>query len=144
MATTGETMSFLSERCGLDTPLPGFAVENHGEVFAKWLALIEAGSLKPPFHVTHVDAHGDLSLGEIGYKHILTELVHLPPKERPVAAAARVGDGDYLAYALACRWVSDLDYVYNDGGGSDVHPYFSGELRSGGQLDDPSGRAHRS
>lgn len=116
-------MSFLVERCGLDAPLPGFAVENHGEVFDKWRALIEAGRLQPPFHVIHVDAHGDLSMGEIGYKKILTELVHLPLEDRP-AAAVRVGDGDYLAYAIGCRWLGDLDYVYTEGGGGDVHAYF--------------------
>jgi hypothetical protein len=122
--TKDETMSFLVDRCGLDAPLPEFAVENHREVFGKWRALIDAGRLQPPFQVTHVDAHGDLSMGEIGYKHILTELVHLPLEDRPAAAAARVGDGDYLAYAIGCRWLSDLDYVYNKGGGGDVHAYF--------------------
>jgi hypothetical protein len=122
--TTDAAMSFLRERCGLDGPLPGFAVERHGGVFGKWQALIEAGQLQTPFHVTHVDAHGDLSMGEIGYKHVLTELVHLPLRNRPAAAAARVGDGDYLAYAIGCRWLRDLDYVYNEGGGGDVHPYF--------------------
>lgn len=122
--TRDKTMSFLVDRCGLKAQLPGFAVENHGEVFGKWRSLIEAGRLHPPFHVTHVDAHGDLSMGEIGYKHVLTELVHLPPERRPATAAARVGDGDYLAHAIGCRWINDLDYVYNRGGGSDVHPYF--------------------
>jgi hypothetical protein len=63
-------------------------------------------------------------MGEIGYKHILSELVHLPAEDRPATAAARVGDGDYLAYAIGCRWVSELGYVYNEGGGDDVHAYF--------------------
>ena len=122
--TKDDTLSFLVDGCGLNAPLPGFAVERHGEVFGKWRELIEAGRLQTPFHVTHVDAHGDLSMGEIGYKHILTELVRLPAEDRPAAAAARVGDGDYLAYAIGCRWVSELDYVYNEGGGGDVHAYF--------------------
>jgi hypothetical protein len=91
--TRDYTLSFLADRCGLSAPLPGFAVERHGEVFGKWRALIEAGRLQTPFHVTHVDAHGDLSMSEIGYKHILTELVHLPAEDRPAAAATRVGDG---------------------------------------------------
>ncbi len=122
--TRDETMSFLADQCRLKNPLPGFAIDNHREVFDKWRALIEDGTLHPPFHVTHVDAHGDLSMGEIGYKHILTELVHLPPECRPAAAARRISDGDYLAYAIACRWINELDYVYNRGGGSDVHAYF--------------------
>lgn len=36
------------------------------------------------------------------------------------------GSGDrwrYLAYAIGCRWISDLVYVFCPGGGDDVHPY---------------------
>lgn len=134
--TSDDATSFLREQCLLDHPVPGFAVEHHGEVFGRWKALIEAGSLRPPFHVTHVDAHADLSMGEIGYHYLLTELVHMPICERSDAALQKAGDGDYLAFAIGCRWVRDLAYVYNAGGGSDVHPYlwadfdrFSGSIR---------------
>lgn len=77
-----DAMRFLRDRCRLDEALPGSAVEHHGQVFAKWRQLIVDGVLTPPFHVTHVDAHGDLSFGEIGYQALLTEVLHLPVDER--------------------------------------------------------------
>lgn len=133
--TSGDATAFLRERCLLDRPVPGFAVERHGEVLRRWSALIDAGFLRAPFHVTHVDAHADLSMGEIGYKYLLTELVHMPVDERPEAALQQTGDGDYLAFAIGCRWVHDLVYVYNEGGGSDVHPYLWEDFdRFGGSV----------
>ena len=106
-------------------PLPGFAVERHGEVFGKWRELIEAGRLQTPFHVTDVDAHGDLSMGEIGYKHILTELVRLPAEDRPAAAAAASGTGRGLPRLRDRLSLGERTRLrLNEGGGGDVHAYF--------------------
>lgn len=118
-----QAMSFLRDRCRLDAARPGAAVEHHREVFTKWQHLIAAGILEVPFHVTHVDAHADLSYGEIGYQYVLTTLVHMPVEQRARAAATRVTSGDYLAHAIGCRWVADVVYVFCPGGGDDVHPY---------------------
>jgi len=121
-------LEFLTNRCGLDGPLPGFAVEHHGELFARWRTAIEARLLVPPFHVTHADAHADLGLGDAGYMYLMSELLYKPPAERrhpdggTLGADYSVGDGNYLAFAAACRWISDLVYVFNDGG-DDVLAY---------------------
>lgn len=75
----------------------------------------------PPFHVTHVDAHADLGLGDAGYVYLLTELLRKRPEERqnPIVGPSGLNDGNHLAFAIACRWISDLVYVYGQGGGSD-------------------------
>lgn len=116
-----EAVDFLRERCGLHTRLPGFVTENHGELFPLWRGAIEAGALLPPFHVTHVDAHADLGLGDAGYVYLLTELLGLPPDQRthPRTGNGGLNDANHLAFAIACRWISELTYVYGEGGGSD-------------------------
>jgi hypothetical protein len=117
-----EAIGFLEDNCLLTKPLPGFAVENHREHFAKWRTAIDAGVLKPPFHVTHVDAHADLGLGEYGYAYLMTSLLYEDPADRayPVEGDDHLDDGSFLAFAIACRWLSDLTYVFGEGGGDDV------------------------
>jgi hypothetical protein len=68
--------------------------------------------LQAPFHVTHVDAHADLGLGDAGYMHLLTDLMFRAPQDR-LNPGKHLEDGNYLAFALGCRWLSGLDYVYN-------------------------------
>jgi hypothetical protein len=116
-----EALGFLRGRCGLQEPLPGFVTENHGDLFYEWRTAIAAGLLVPPFHVTHVDAHADLGLGDAGYLYLLNELLLVSPEERTDPPRDNLGltDGNHLAYAVACRWIAELDYVYCPGGGSD-------------------------
>ena len=97
--------------------MPGVAVERHGEVFAHWRDAIDRGVLEPPFSVTHVDAHADLGLGDSGYIYLLTELVFQPLEARrfPRVGHDAFTDGNWLSFAVACRWISDLMYVYNTG-----------------------------
>lgn len=84
---------------------------------------IDAGTLDAPFSLTHVDAHADLGLGDAGYVDLLTRVVHQPPEER-VRPGDALDDGNFLAFAAACRWLSELTYVYNhEGGGSDLLTY---------------------
>jgi hypothetical protein len=124
-----EVRSFLDRQCGVSAPLPGFITENHGELFPLWRDAIDAGVLVPPFHVTHVDAHADLGLGDTSYVYILTSLLLKSPEERryPVTSAedawGGLGDGNHLAFAVANRWISELDYVFSEGGGDDLAPY---------------------
>jgi hypothetical protein len=119
--------AFLETQCKLTKKVPGFAVEHHGEVFSRWREAIDAGVLEPPFSVTHVDAHADLGLGDIGYVYVLTELVFEPVEARRFPRVGEVGftDGNWLTFAVACGWVSDLTYVFNgkDGRPNDVMPY---------------------
>jgi len=120
-----EVVSFLRDRCGVRDPLPGLAVENHGELFSVWRDAIEAGALVAPFRVTHVDAHADLGLGDTGHRYLLTELLYAEPQDRrhPRTGSDGLGDGTYLAFAIACRWVAEIEYVFPAGGGDDLHPY---------------------
>lgn len=108
-----KVLSFLESNCGLSGPLPGFAVEHHGELFFRWRDAIEGEFLVPPFHVTHVDAHADLGMGDSGSIYLLTELLCQRPDARddPKVGDDGLGDGNYLAFAIANRWVSQVIYV---------------------------------
>lgn len=110
-----ETLDLLHSRCGLTGRLPGFVVEHHGEMFACWRDAIDAGTLRVPFHVTHVNAHADLGLGDDGYVHLLADVVWREPEDRRDPGKA-LNDGNYLAFAIGCRWLAGLDYVYNRDG----------------------------
>jgi hypothetical protein len=121
-------MEFLEDQCSLTGPLPGLVVENHGEAFAGWRSQIEAGAWPVPFRVTRVDAHADLGNGDAGFVYLMGELLFSEPSERtypwgadhPESPAYGLGDGNFLAFAAACRWIAELDYVFNDEGGDDV------------------------
>lgn len=115
-------MKFLREQCGLVKRLPGVVTENHGDLFARWRDAIDGSVLEPPFHVTHLDAHADLGQGDGGYVYLLTSLLFEPPENRAhpkVDGQRGLTDGNWLLFAIGCRWVADLIYVYGEGGGSD-------------------------
>lgn len=118
---------FIRDGCGVTQKLPGFITEKHDELFPRWHRAIDQGILTPPFHVTHIDAHADLGLGDCGYKYLMTELLFQDPDTRPGAVSptgrAAIAEGNFLLYAVACRWISDLTYVFGEGGGSDELPY---------------------
>lgn len=117
-----EAFAFLEKQCGLTTSLPGFVVDHHGELFPLWRHAISQASLKTPLDVTHVDAHADLGLGDYGFKYLMTDLLFQPPEARldPPTGFSGLGDGNWLAFAIAARWLSSLTYVYNDDGGNDI------------------------
>jgi hypothetical protein len=108
-----KVLSFLRCNCGLDGPLPGFTVEHHGDLFFRWRNAIEEGLLEPGFHVTHVDAHADLGSGDLGCDYLLTEFLREPPHKRhsPKTGDDGLGDGNYLAFAIANGWIDELTYV---------------------------------
>ena len=111
-----EAVNFLVQRCRLRGSLPGFVVENDGDLFPLWRSAIKKKELEAPFHLTHVDAHADLGLGDSGYVHLMSDVLFRPVEERDDANAGvgGLGDGNWLAFALACRWISDLVYVFNE------------------------------
>ncbi len=82
----------------------------------------ELGQLVPPFHVTHVDAHADLGLGDSGYRYLLSEVLALDVEGRsnPKTGEGAMDHGNFLAFAIACRWIAELTYVFCPGGGDDV------------------------
>jgi len=101
---TDDALAFLTERCGLRRALPGFVTENHGELFPRWRSAIADQLLVPPFHVTHVDAHADLGLGDAGYRYLLTDLLFQEVKDRQdplVGPTTGLNDGNHLAFAIA-------------------------------------------
>lgn len=115
--STDRVREFLETQCGLDAnrPVPAKKVETHDEVFDCWLTAIQLGELRPPFEVVHVDAHADLGMGDSGYVFLLTRLLSLPPTERPAnvrpTGVRGMCAGNYLAFAIACRWIDSLTYV---------------------------------
>lgn len=129
-----KVLTFLESQCLVAEPLPGFAVEHHGELFFRWRDAIDAGLLRPPFHVTHVDAHADLGLGDYGYFYLLSELLHDPIEGRrdPKVGDDGLGDGNYLAFAIANQWISELTYAiggrYENSDDEMGHPWTPGDL----------------
>lgn len=93
----------------------GAVVQSHHEVFYEWKTLIEKDELSVPFKVVHVDAHSDLGLGSLSFTYLHSQFLSLDVNDRP---NARQGDdgvnfGSFLAFALGCRWISELDFVVN-------------------------------
>lgn len=131
-----EAREFLRGPCGLDGKLPGWVIEHHDEAFARWRDAIEGGQLAPPFHVTHLDAHADLGLVDSGYVHLITDVMHRPVHERsaPAVVEPAIAFGNWLAFAVACQWISDLDYVFPPGGGSDMLGFHMSDDFAGLQM----------
>ena len=109
-----QVREFLEKHCGLSLqrPIPGKLVKHHDEAFVWWRDLIEQGDLTPPFEIVHVDAHSDTGFNP-GDRYLMTELLHLPPEERthPRSGWMGMNAGNYLCFAVACRWVSKIVFV---------------------------------
>lgn len=120
-----ETRAFLEEKCGLSklNPVKGRVIKHHDEAFFFWRELINKNLLEPPFEVIHVDAHADLGLGDASWAYILSDLLSLPPAERinpKTNGMYGLGFGNYLAFSIACRWISHLTFV--------LHPKWENDL----------------
>lgn len=103
---------FLEQKCGLSIKAPtrGRMLEHHDGVFNFWHTLIEAGSLRIPFELTHVDAHPDLWVG--GGLYLRTELLLFDPKIMlAMVSKKRLHPGNYLTFAIAYGWISALAWV---------------------------------
>lgn len=132
--------AFLEDQCGLSTlcKIPGRVVSHHDGAFWFWKQLIGAGSLSCPFDVVHVDAHADLGLGDAGYLYLMTSVLALPPEERdmPLSGPKGINAGNYLSFAIACRWISSLTYVVHPASRNDLMPYhFHGFDPQSGMLE---------
>jgi hypothetical protein len=109
---------YLICRCGLrrEDRTPGKLVRYHHEVFDCWRKLIVANRLSPPFHVTHLDSHADMGMGDASCEYIMGELLHLCLDRR---REPKRGDwdglleGNWISFALACRWIAELKYVHH-------------------------------
>jgi hypothetical protein len=115
-----ETREYLINRCGLREghKVPGAIATEHHELFDNWRALIEHGVLRAPFDLTHVDSHADLSMGfgDASLHYIMTELLHEPIEARTMpkrGGGYGLSEGNYLTFAVACRWIARLTYVHH-------------------------------
>ena len=62
--------------------------------------------------------------------------MHPPVEDRskPEVVQPALNLGNWLAFAVACQWLSDLDYVFGEGGGSDTLHFYMTDDRGGLQL----------
>jgi len=109
---------YLTQCCNLrkDVPLPGDVVRYHHELFDRWKFLIDSGKLHVPFHLTHLDSHADMGMGDGSSGYISGELLHREPIDRH--EPKRGGhdgllEGNFVSFAVACRWISSIDYVHH-------------------------------
>lgn len=122
-----EVRTFLESQCGLSRgqPIPGRVVEHHDEAFDFWGELVSGGQLDVPFEVVHIDAHSDLGNGDIGYMYMMPEFLHIEPADRPrLIDRSLVKFGNYLAFAIGCRWISKLTYVRHPEASDDLPTYY--------------------
>jgi hypothetical protein len=115
--TAEETERFLEVQCGLSqvSPVEGRVIVHHHEAFHFWHELTDSGKLRTPFEVVHVDSHADLGFGDAGWAYLMGELLSLPLDRRsaPKEGFGGLNAGNFLAFALACRWLASLTYVHH-------------------------------
>ncbi len=117
-------VKFLEENCGLskNNKIPGKFGTEHYEAFFAWKDQINSNNLVPPFDVIHVDAHADLGLGDAGWVYLMGNILHRPVNKRndPELGFSRMNSGNFLSYAIGCRWLSSLKYVHHQDGANDL------------------------
>ncbi|MFC1979323.1 UPF0489 family protein [Chloroflexota bacterium] len=105
---------FLENNCGLsmNSTVKGRVVKHHDEAFDYWRELVYSGKLSTPFDVLHIDSHNDLGLGDSGYTYLMSEFLHISPNCRPLKIdRSQVNFSNYLAFAVACRWISRIYWI---------------------------------
>lgn len=131
---------FLENNLGLSKrhKIRGRVVSGHNESLFYWRELIERHELTIPFEVVHVDSHADLGLGYSSWAYISDTLLTYPVAERPEHSQYRSvyghmcceGIGDYLLFAVAYRWVSNIVYCGNPCAESTCYDYISNTLKN--------------
>jgi hypothetical protein len=108
---------FLESHCGLSdiSPIKGKYFIHHVEVFHFLRELQESNNFDLKFKIDHVDAHADLGTGDASYKYISTEILTLPLRDRAYPKKINgwegLSSGNFLAFAIACRWIESLTYI---------------------------------
>lgn len=119
--------AFLENNLGLskEKKIRGRIVVGHNESLIYWKELIDSGRLSIKFDVVHVDSHADLGLGEKSWMYIMNTLLSYPVSERILHSEyydsrydkmVKEGIGDYLLFAIAYRWISQITYCGNPNG----------------------------
>lgn len=101
-----------------ENKIKGRIIKNHNEALDFWQELITKNELEIGFQVVHVDSHADLGLGCMEYKYVRDELIHIPFGKREMSEenSHRINIGNYLLFALAYRWISNIVYCSNPKG----------------------------
>lgn len=111
---------FLKQRCLLspDKRVVGRAAIDHISAFFALHDWIRQGLLKPPFKLVHIDAHADLGYGDSGYTEILEDILLRPPEDR-ASDLKELSLGNWLAYAIAARWIAEVIFLREPDPGRD-------------------------
>ncbi|MHA1240090.1 MAG: UPF0489 family protein [Promethearchaeota archaeon] len=117
--------SFLENRCNLtkNIPIRGRVVKNHHQAFFFWKELIQTNKIEIPFELVHIDAHSDIGVADWGWIYLTSELLHKPLEERmnpDNSLLFGINEANYLAFALACRWIKKLTFI--------THPNWENDL----------------
>lgn len=123
-----KVIQYLENNLGLNknNKIKGRIVEHHDEAFYFWRDLILEYKLKVPFEVVHIDAHADLGFGDLSWRFIMTEYLYLEdgeklyPERLDISSFEKISYGNYLAYAIACKWINKLTYVIHPRWGQDL------------------------
>ena len=108
---------FLEKDCLLsrERPVQGRVFMTHDGALQYWAEMIRMGKLRPPFHVTHVDAHSDLGIGRPGPFYVLYNVLSLPQSHRldleRFYHERKLDEANYLLFALAARIIGSLENV---------------------------------
>lgn len=117
--------SFLENRCHLSKKnrIPGRIVNEHQKAFFFWRELFVNQKIRIPFELVHIDAHTDIGVADWGWVYITSELLHKPIEERIYpndSILTGINEANYLAFALACRWIKKLSFI--------IHPDWENDL----------------
>ena len=125
--STSDVEEFMIKQCKLSRtrPIPGGVVTFHHELFDIWKKLIAEGRMPALFDVIHADSHADMGMGDASAGYIMGELLHSDPNSRLNPKRDVIDgllEGNYLSFAIACRWIRSIVYVHhpsvpNDNGG---------------------------
>lgn len=121
-----KVIQFLKNNCGLKgKKIRGKLFNHHHEAFTFLKNVFKDGMF---VEIDHVDAHSDLGLGDVSCEYISTELLKHPVEERPnhikvIGSGKNLTPGNFLAFAIACRWISKLNYIHPKNKATDL-PWF--------------------
>lgn len=110
-------IDFLENRCGLSElrKIRGKVFVHHDEVFYFLRKLQEQRNFELTFEIDHVDAHADIGFGDSSHFYISSEILALPLSQRPypdkINGWEGLSPGNYLSFAIACRWITSLKYI---------------------------------
>jgi len=111
--------AFLETSCCLSKKqkIRGKRFTHHHEVFFELRELIKRCELEIPFELNHIDAHADLGMGDASWAYLMGELLHKPLSERSEPTQGGyigLGFTNYLSFAIANRWINELNFIINE------------------------------